>query len=342
MKPIIFTPVAKWWILLIVFLPILMGLGILIFQSTKQRRHNWYRRTVMVLVLMLMAFHPVMLGGVAEKGMTLLDVYFLVDTSPSVSAEDYDGNKTRLTGVQSDIKALVTQQAGARFSLMSFDSAGRIIMPLTTDASAIIAGSDVLQPGITYQSSGSSIDSGLDILKTQLENSKKSHPERKRIVYYMGDGEQTVDQSPKSFSPIKDLIDGGAVLGYGTTTGGKMMENFGYDPTLYGGDPVGFIQYFDSQTFERLDALSRIDEPALRKIASEMGVTYHHRTKPDDGANLIKEISIEKIATDEYSKDSYVELYWIPAIFLVGLSIWELLGLLGEVSIARHKTKGTK
>jgi Ca-activated chloride channel family protein len=341
-KPIIFNPIINWWILLVIFLPILAGLVFLVIKSGKYRRRNWCRRIVMVLILMLIAFHPVMLGGASQKGMTLLDVYFLVDLSPSVSAEDYDGQKTRLTGIQGDIRALVTQQAGARFSLMSFDSTGRVILPLTTDASAILAGVEVLQPSITYYSSGSSIDSGLDKLLEQLENSKKSHPERKRVVFYMGDGEQTADSKVKSFSSVKYYIDGGAVLGYGTDNGGRMLENYSYDPTEYGGS----IEYIKSReydsNFKLTDALSKIDEAALRKIASEMGLDYVHRTKPDDASGLVKQISIDKIATDSYDTNSFVELYWLLAIGLVVLTVWESVGVLHEITIARHKTKGAK
>ena len=47
-------------------------------------------------------------------------------------------------------------------------------------------------------------------------------PERGRVVFYLGDGEQTAADPPTPFDIDKRLINGGAVLGYGTTEGGRM------------------------------------------------------------------------------------------------------------------------
>jgi Ca-activated chloride channel family protein len=152
----------------------------------------------------------------------------------------------------------------------------------------------------------------------------------------MGDGEQTVDSIPKSFEPLKGLIDGGAVLGYGTSSGGRMLE----EQSNYGNDKAKYIEYTDSIDGRRRTALSVIDEVALNKIAREMGVNYVHRTQPDDASQLVQTVSIDKIATDAYDRNSFVELYWILAIGLVALSIWEFLSLLNEIALARYKPKG--
>ena len=44
----------------------------------------------------------------------------------------------------------------------------------------------------------------------------------KRILFFISDGEITSEEKLSSFSSIKKYVDDGAVLGYGTSSGGKM------------------------------------------------------------------------------------------------------------------------
>ena len=69
-------------------------------------------------------------------------------------------------------------------------------------------------------SRGSSVTIARDQLRTALERGRDTHPERARLVFYFGDGEQTAAQDPRPFDIASQLINGGAVLGYGTAAGG--------------------------------------------------------------------------------------------------------------------------
>lgn len=88
------------------------------------------------------------------------------------------------------------------------------------------------------------------------------------MVFYFGDGEQTVDTAPESFSASEKYTDSGAVFGYGTAEGGPMRITTG-GVSDQGG---GYIQY------QGADALSVIDESNLETIADQLGVTYATRT----------------------------------------------------------------
>jgi len=189
---------------------------------------KWWRRTAILVLIIIMLLRPSLPGGgMSKQSLTQIDVYFLVDLSPSVAAEDYNGSRTRLEGIKSDVEALVVQHAGARFSLIGFDTKTHILSPLTTDASALISATKTMLPAVVTYSAGSSIDAGLEFMQAKLESVRKLRPERKAILYYFGDGEQTVTRAPESFSPPADSVHGGPVLGYGTASGGKMLEHPG-------------------------------------------------------------------------------------------------------------------
>ena len=100
----------------------------------------------------------------------------------------------------------------------------------------------------------------VEALRRELERSRRSHPAALQLVYVLSDGEpRGRDSGEKGYSEVHDLIDGGAVLGYGTSQGGRMKENLGGDPAK-----SGYI--VDPKT--KSEAISRIDEGQLRRRES--------------------------------------------------------------------------
>jgi len=126
------------------------------------------------------------------------------------------------------------------------------------------------------------------------------------MVFYFGDGEQTVDAEPESFSASEKYTDSGAVFGYGTAEGGPMRITTGGLTD----DGTDYIQY------EGSDALSVIDETNLEAIADELGVEYEHRTA--DAAPVLPEAPS---TTTSYAESGEVgnvtELYWIAALVIL-------------------------
>ena len=293
--------------------------------KTRRLRLSWVLRVVMVALLLLVALRPVIpatsSGPTAAGG---VEVYIVVDTTSSVSAEDWGNAEPRLKGVKADIAQLVDDLAGAQFSLVTFDAAPVQRVPLTTDATAIESAASVLAPEISYYSRGSSIDAPLDFLKGILTDAAEENPGQQRIVYYLGDGEQTAEIAPKSFDELAPLVTGGAVLGYGTSTGGRMASFDGYaaDDT-----EVTYIQ--DYTTGE--EAVSRIDEEALTKIAGELGVNYFHRAAGESLGPAVDGIDVGDVTVSDGTPGSPVELYWIPAIPLGILALLEVAGIAGAI-----------
>lgn len=192
----------------------------------------------------------------------------VVDTTASIVAEDWNGDEPRLDGVRADVQTIVDEYPGARFALITFDASADLRMPLTTDTTALVSSLEVLRPEVTSQSRGSSIGIANQLLTDTLSNAAEASPERSRMVFYFGDGEQTVTTAPEPFDGSEKFTDAGAVLGYGTAEGGPMKLTTGGVE----GSSSEYIEY------QGANALSVIDEANLEAIAAELGVEYQHRT----------------------------------------------------------------
>jgi Ca-activated chloride channel family protein len=290
----------------------------------------WWRRLAIIVLLVIMAFGPSVTGGKSSAGMVNLDVLFVVDTTTSMGAEDYVDAAERLVGVRKDIISLSEKMAGARFGLITFDAEARIEMPMTTDRTTLVNVVEVMNREPSTYSQGSSIDKPIELIKTQIQKNKKKNPQRPNIVIYIGDGEQTAKQEPKSFTELKPLIDGGAVLGYGSSEGGKMKRYYGYsnsyadDSSIVGKYVEDYSAYNQNGDYSFPVGISKIDETALGKIASEVGMVYQNRNAGGDVSTIIDNGKIKKIADSTRQITSYRQLYYIGAIPLGLLLLWEL------------------
>ncbi|MBW1639761.1 VWA domain-containing protein [Microbacterium resistens] len=273
----ILQPVIPAFLVVLLVVPMLIGTGWMLWRPATApgaatapaasarggSRALWALRLVLVLACGLLLLRPGIPGGEVRTLATDTDIVVLVDTTASMVAEDGEDDEPRMTQVREDVRAIAAAYPGARFALITFDAAAQLRLPLTTDTSALVSAVDVLQPEVTRQSRGSSVGIAAPLLAETLRGAAKSDPERARMVFYLGDGEQTAATAPESFSASAKDVVGGAVLGYGTAEGGPMRETTGAfsgegDYILYQGEP----------------ALSVIDETTLRTIAEELGVDY--------------------------------------------------------------------
>ncbi|WP_218712742.1 VWA domain-containing protein [Arthrobacter sp. BF1] len=314
-------PILPIWLFVILAVLLVAGATFLLAKGATPAR---WRYGALVLLVLIACARPGLVGASAPVANTELNVYFVVDVTPSVAAEDYNGKSPRLDGMKEDIRALATELAGARFSLLTFDSKASVTMPLTTDATALDTMTQVLTPKAVYISQGSSISVAKQLLAQRLAAAAKTHPERPRLVFYLGDGEQTADSAPEPFKENVELIDGGAVLGYGTAAGGKMRE-FSFSS----GSPGGYI-LDKSKNYQ--PAISRIDEKALAGIAEQLQVPYVHREQPENISAALGKASPKAAASAPEGTDSRpgagrTELYWIFALAAFGVAAWELLSL---------------
>lgn len=341
-----FEPLMAWWLLAVVFVPVIAwfiwdGIRALQKRSRPFSGLAYWRLVALAVCLVLIAIGPSIPGDRAAAGAINLDVVLVVDRTASVSAEDYDGEKPRLEGIKDDLIQLVDRLKGARISLVTFDSAARINVPFTSDGTSIKTAINTLDQEVSLYSKGSSIDMPIDMIVKLLNQSKSKYPDRGRLVFYAGDGEQTSTVAPKSFESIQPLINGGAVLGYGTQTGGKMKTYYGYQGYDYDGIGSEYVEDLTAYSANGYElAVSKIDENNLKQIASDMGVVYLHRTSSSQSLDDIVDGSKLQVIGDTHREVlHYVSLYWVIAIVVSILLLWGLLDVLGSLRAGLRKEK---
>lgn len=290
-------------------------------------RGLWALRLGVIVVVFAMLLRPGIPGGTSQTLATDTDVVIVVDTTASIVAEDWAGDRPRIDGVRADVQAIVDEYPGARFALISFDAAAQLRLPLTTDATALMSSLDVMRPEVTDQSRGSSIGIANRMLADTLSAAAKASPERARMVFYLGDGEQTASSEPESFASSAKYVDGGAVLGYGTTDGGPMKKTTG------AGAAAGeYIEY------QGEPAMSVIDEDNLGQVSEQLGIEYQLRA-----ADAEIELPQAPTSTTDYAASgevgNVIELYWIAALALIALLAVEVA--IATMSIVRLRGLST-
>ncbi|WP_404474284.1 VWA domain-containing protein [Microbacterium aerolatum] len=310
----IFQPVLNVFLLVLLFAPV-AGLAVWMLVRSVRRPADgasgagpvmWSLRLVMVLACFAMLLRPGIPGGAVQTLATDTDVVIVLDTTASIVAEDWDGDRPRLEGARADVQAIVDGYPGARFALITFDAAAEQRLPLTTDTTALMSSLEILRPEVTAQSRGSSIGIANAMLQETLAAAAQSAPDRSRMVFYLGDGEQTAASDPESFSGSAQFVDGGAVLGYGTDEGGPMRITSG---TFEAGDPR-YIEY------QGAPAMSVRDDANLQTIGDELGVPLQIRA-----AATPIDLPAAPATTTNYAESgevgNVIELYWVFAMITV-------------------------
>ncbi|MGE9782736.1 vWA domain-containing protein [Janibacter sp. G368] len=309
-----------------VVLPGLLLVGFTAWRVVADTHHRlrWGLRLATAVAMVLTLLGPAVDGAIARQAASDVNVYFVVDTTTSAMARDHDGDRTRIEGYREDMAKIQEEMPGARFSIITFDYAARVVMPLTTDTNALKTAAENLRAENSLYSGGSSITAAQERLRLTLEGAKERQPERSRIVFYLGDGEQTSSQDPTPFD-LPDLVDGGAVLGYGTEQGGRMAS------TDADGEPGEDIK--DSQGNP---GVSKIDEKRLEEIAEQLGVPYTHREGGDIGPALTDADPGEAVDGEGAGIETYTSLVWVLALIMSGLLLADLFVTTREIGRLRR------
>ena len=266
--------------------------------------------TALLLLLAMLAgiaavgIRPMYLSPDSEIKTSNLDVAFVVDTTISMWAEDHKGG-TRIDGVRNDIRSIMEALPGSSFSLITFDNGAQILTPFTQDIVAVEEMLGDLNMPSYATSRGSSLNTSYEALHMMVESAARKEGERKTVVFLFSDGETTNGDTLQSFKDLGRLVDSGAVLGYGTESGGAMYyPGRGYIRNSSNGDK----------------ALSRIDETTLRQIAGDLSVPYINETK-DAGTSLAGRLQSVRLMSRQAAfatgnREGYTETYHYFAMFV--------------------------
>lgn len=311
----IVKPIIPIWIMAI----ICVGLIAL----KRKRLAAFIRQIIMVVLLFMINLNICFTDGKTNITTKKTDahVLFVIDTTLSMKAEDYDGNKERMEGVKAECEHIIDELPGAKFSVITFNNTAQIESPFSSNS---IHTKNIIK-SLAFPSedcaAGTDLRDCVKIVENRLDSCLKSDNKKNIYLFYISDGELTAENAKlPSFEKISDYIKGGAVLGYGTEKGGKM-----YIESEENGREV--LTYYDDE-FEKHEAVSKIDETNLQKIASDMNVSYFHMEKGNEADTVISKILREagdSVEEEDASNTKSTGVYF--AIPLLLLMIYEFFSM---------------
>ena len=316
MRNMIFRPVFPVYIVLSAMTVLLLLRLLSLVRAGKPARVTvaaLVRMLVLLAVLFCINLRPMIPDRNVKAEMKNVDVLFAIDTTISMWALDYNGSYERMSGVLKDCRYIMDRLYGANFALVRFDNQAQVLSPFTQDTKNVEdALSTILAPDENY-AKGSDLSVPYHEMETLIASSRMKE-DRKTAVFFISDGEITNGADRPSFTAFAKDVDGGAVLGYGTTEGGRMRL------------PSGRAFMQDPATGN--EAISVLNEENLRALAADMEIDYIHMTDSSQVDVVLEMLSmIGTVRPEKTNFTAYRDLYpYLTFPFCVLLAL-ELLFL---------------
>ena len=295
--------------------------GIILILIVLFNKRNVILRILIVLLMIIISQRP-MLKNRDDKVYNMdLDVIFVIDNTVSMNAIDINGT-SRLDALKNDCKHIIERFLGANFAIITYANIAQIKYPFTSDVAIIEDIIDRMKIIDPNYAKGSALDLPYDYMKMLLESSR-SKDKHRTLVFFMGDGELTVAEAfntdVSKYQNLKDMIDAGGVLGYGTPEGGniKVTDSIVKNNLV---NNEGFLLNAKDGSI----AVSRINEHNLNVLASNLGLDYYHMTDFSVLAEKINKIKDEANENDEGKEKLDKDIYYYFSGALLILLLIEL------------------
>ena len=316
MDKITFEPMIPIWLMVIICIGLL---------AIKRKGIIPYvRQCLIVLLLFAINLRPMYVSDEVKVMRQKLNCYcvIVVDDTLSMMAEDYDGDGdkvTRMDAAKADVEYITKKMTGAKFCIIDFNNDVNLLTPFTDDPAYVRSVIDAMKPLVDYHATGTNISVCKPLLATMLNDAKMLN-DGHVVVFFLTDGENTDDHKLESFADISEGIEGGAVMGYGTSKGGQMH----YYDELH--DETVLVE--DKRSYPYKPAVSKIDEKNLKQIASDLNIEYIHMDKSEDLDdtidNIMKLLDKQQEESTEYG---YADIYFWFVIPLAALLAYEFISV---------------
>ena len=229
-----------------------------------------------------------------------IDVMVALDVSNSMLAQDVKPN--RLERAKQLLNLLADNMGNNRMGLVVFAGQAYLQMPLTSDlASAKMYISNAATNAVSLQ--GTEIGDALSICNASLDNKEKKY----KAIVLISDGE---DHDEQSEEVVKQLADNGVMvhtIGIGSPEGAPIFDN---DINDYKKDQNGEV------------VVSKLNEAALQKIATETGGTYQLFTSADAAVSSLTasmgQMETKQIGSgDQREYTTYFQVFLLLALVLL-------------------------
>lgn len=305
----------------------LMSIICILFLFMKRKGKLAFVRLLIMVILLFVINLRIMVpdGNVIVKTQKMnTKVLFVIDDTISMVAKD-DGQKERLESVREDCGHILEELNGAKFAVITFNNDVHFLSPFNNNFEYVKSVIDAIYPIGELYANGSSMNIWKDTAKDVLKDAKEGG-NGDVVLFFISDGEITSQEQLGNFSELKQYIDYGAVLGYGTETGGQMEVK-----DLFTDEPK-VIE--DKRDYKYEPAISKIDEGNLKSIAKDVGVDYIHMEKSSDVDGILKQIKANAKTEDSDKKEEgHKDIYYIFVVPFVALLIWEIIDTRKRVKV---------
>lgn len=302
----------------IIPIPIMAVICIAFIAIKRKGKFPFIRQIIMVILLFMINLRIMIPNDeLAVKVHSVeANVLFVIDDTISMVARDYEDGKPRLDGAKKDCEYIIDRMTGSKFAVVSFHNNGQILCPYSKETEFVKNTINAIYPLDVYSAKGSNFEVSKENIMNMLNQGEKMS-NGYNVVFFISDGEDNKNDKLPSFAEAGKLVNQGAVLGYGTEKGGKMYAR------SYNDAEETVVQYYDYDN-GYTDAISKINEKNLEKIADDLGVQYVHMTDQKRIDSIIDDIlaNVEKTTKEDYEQ-GYDETYYFFAIALLGMFIWE-------------------
>ncbi len=306
-------------IAVIAILLLLIGAAVFCGFNNNYRRISNFRRIAIAILVLFSLMRPTIVDVETERYINKLNVYFVIDNTGSMATKDMTGGKYRYEQVRDDIIKYVDLFAGAKFSAFVCDYDIYQAVPLSGSTSAILGFAKNLKPKDNSISSWTNLEELLNASADRIEAYNKNNPDRASIVIIMSDGEESgSNEGFLSEVPEKLLnnIVGGAVIGYGRVDNNVKVAKIENNEI----------------TKDYIDHVSKMDVENLNNIATKLNLNYYDREATinlfDNNARYLSQFSRY---VQEGDINSRLELYWVLAIVILALLLWDFSDILNEL-----------
>ncbi|MGE2737942.1 vWA domain-containing protein [Mycolicibacterium vaccae] len=329
------APVFPVW-LIIVLAVVAVALRIAAFLAARRRHtrpqvgRSLLRLGVGVLAILCLGTAALRIGDesrtqrpprlTAEAEETNVNVFLLIDRSLGMTTPDFGAGEERMAAALRDVGTVLGTYPDARYAVMSYSDTARSEWPLSPDTwslRAFLANYGTYGATMMRAPKAALVSAPDDLLREQLTGASTAYPGSANLVFIFGSGS---DPGDWAYDIPQGQVSGGAVFGYGTKTGARVLWR------SEGGD-LEFLTI-------------GLNEPALRTAADSLDIEYLPRPDgplpPDVLPTAVPQAAPVEPVVPAVPHPNRIEYYWFFAALAALLFGFELYGLGSHWLRRRH------